>query len=485
MSIAPASLPSHAALSAAPEEVDAIFARQRTHAPTVRQSDAAQRKGKLRRLRDGLLAHREAFHTALQADLRKPAVETDLTEIKTTIDEVQYAIDHLDEWMAPSRVGTPRLYAGTRSEIRYEPKGVVLILAPWNYPLNLTLGPLVSAIAAGNCAVLKPSEHAPRTTALLHELIGELFDEREITVVPGGPDVAKALTHQPFDHIFFTGSPTIGRRVMKAAAEHLTSVTLELGGKSPALVDRTADLDRAARRIAWSKFVNAGQTCIAPDYVLVERGIHDALVNRLRDAIHSFYGASPAQQQASTDYARLAYDGHYTAVVDLLTDALAAGAQAAVGGHHDASDRFIAPTVLTDVPLDASIMQEEIFGPLLPIISVQTLDEALRIVNDRPVPLSLYLFTEREATIEAVLSRTTAGSTCINEGFLHFNNPALPFGGQGESGIGRGHGRRGFEAFSNERAVLRRSYGARLIESLFPPYGRFAKRLTDWLLRFS
>lgn len=484
MSTASASLPSHTALSASPEEVESIFARQRAHAPTVHQSDAAQRKGKLRRLRDGLLAHREAIHNALQADLRKPAVETDLTEIKTTIDELQYAIDHLDEWMAPTRVGSPLAYTGTRSEIRYEPKGVVLILAPWNYPLNLALGPLVSAIAAGNCAVLKPSEFAPRTTALLYELIAELFDEREITVVPGGSDVAETLTRQPFNHIFFTGSPTIGRRVMTAAAEHLTSVTLELGGKSPAIVDQTAALDPTARRIAWSKFVNAGQTCIAPDYVLVEHGVHDALIDRLRDAIHSFYGASPAQQQASDDYARLAYDGHYTAVVDLLTDALAAGAQVAVGGQHDASDRFVAPTVLTDVPLDASIMQEEIFGPLLPIIPFQTLEEALRIVNDRPAPLSLYLFTEREATIEAVLSRTTAGSTCINEGFLHYNNPALPFGGTGESGIGRGHGRRGFEAFSNERAVLRRTYGARLIEGLFPPYGRFAERLADWLLRW-
>ncbi len=482
MSNALSSLPPHDALSSSPSDVGPIVDRQRNHAPTVRSADAAQRKAKLRRLRDGLLSNRSAVQEALHADLQKPPVETDLTELKTTLDEIQHAIDHLNEWMAPTRVETPLLYTGTQSTIHYEPKGVVLILAPWNYPLNLTLGPLVSAIAAGNCAVLKPSEHAPRTTALVHDLIAELFDEREITVVPGGPDVAEALTREPFDHIFFTGSPTIGRRVMKAAAEHLTSVTLELGGKSPALVDRTASLKRAARRIAWSKFVNAGQTCIAPDYVLVERGVHDALVDHLRDAIHSFYGASPDQQKASDDYARLAYDGHYAAVVELLTDALSAGARVATGGHHTAGDRFVAPTLLTDVPLDAAVMQEEIFGPLLPIISFHTLDEALRIVNERPAPLSLYLFTERDATIDTVLSRTTAGSTCINEGFLHFNNPALPFGGKGESGIGRGHGRRGFEAFSNERSVLRRSYGARLIEPLFPPYGRLAERVTEWLL---
>jgi aldehyde dehydrogenase (NAD+) len=485
MPAAPPPHPTHEALSIAPSEVNAILNRQRAHAPVVRGSNAAQRKAKLQRLRDGLLSNRGAIQEALHADFQKPAVETDLTELKTTLDEITHAIDHLEEWMTPTRVKTPLLYTGTRSAVHYEPKGVVLILAPWNYPLNLTLGPLVSAIAAGNCAVLKPSEHAPRTTALLHELIAELFDEREITVVPGGPDVAEALTHEPFDHIFFTGSPAVGRNVMRAAAEHLTSVTLELGGKSPAIVDRTADLTQAARRIVWSKFVNAGQTCIAPDYVLVEHRVHDALIDRLCDTIHSFYGASASQQQASDDYARLAYDGHYDTVVGLLTDALRGGAHVATGGHHAADDRFVAPTVLTDVPLDAAVMQEEIFGPLLPVIPFQTMDEALRIVNERAAPLSLYLFTEHEATVDAVLSRTTAGSTCINEGFLHFNNPALPFGGKGESGIGRGHGRRGFEAFSNERAVLRRSYGARLIESLFPPYGRLSERLSDWILRRS
>ena len=478
------SLP-QANIAPSPERITALLQRQQAHAPTVRQTSASQRKAKLKRLQDGLWAYRDEIHQALQADLGKPSVETDLTEIKTTIDEIQHAIDHLDEWMAPTRVSTPLLYTGTRSEIHYEPKGVVLILAPWNYPLNLTLGPLVSAIAAGNCAILKPSEHAEQTAALLHKLIGSLFDEREITVVTGGPDVAEALTHQPFDHIFFTGSPTIGRHVMRAAAQHLTSVTLELGGKSPALVDRTTDLKRTAERIAWSKFVNAGQTCIAPDYVLVDAQVYDALVDRLRDAIHAFYGASPAQQQASDDYARLAYDGHYRTVVALLTEALSKGARVATGGHHDETDRFVAPTVLTDVPLDSRIMQEEIFGPLLPVLPYTSLDEALQIINERSAPLSLYLFSEREATIDEVLARTTAGSTCINEGFLHFNNPSLPFGGKGESGLGRGHGHHGFRAFSNERSVLRRSYGARLIDRLYPPYGRFAQRLSDWLLRLS
>lgn len=459
------------------------MAAQKAHAPRVRETTAERRKRNLIRLREGLLDQREALQRAVQEDLRKAPAETDLTELKPTLDEIRHAVDHLDDWMSPQRVGTPLLYTGTRSDIRYEPKGVVLIMAPWNYPITLTLGPLVSALAAGNCAILKPSEHAPHTASLLQEVIRDLFEEQHVAVVTGGPDVAEALTHQPFDHIYFTGSPTVGRRVMTAAAEHLTSVTLELGGKSPAIVDNTADLSRAAARIAWSKFVNAGQTCIAPDYVLVHEEAEDALVDEIQDAIHRFYGPSPDRQRASDDYARMAYDDHFENVVGLLTDALQAGAQVAAGGQHDAETRFVAPTVLTDVPLDTSIMQEEIFGPLLPLIPYTSLDDALRIVNERPEPLSLYLFTECTATEDAVLRRTTAGSTCINEGFLHFNHPELPFGGKGESGIGRGHGRHGFEAFSNERAVLRRSYASSLLTLFYPPYGSLSQRMIDALLR--
>jgi aldehyde dehydrogenase (NAD+) len=386
--------------------------------------------------------------------------------------------------MAPDRVGTPLLHTGTRSEVRYEPKGVVLIMAPWNYPLNLTLGPLVGALAAGNCAILKPSEHAPKTAALLADLIERLYDEREVTVVQGGPDVAQALTATPFDHIYFTGSPTVGRTVMKAAAEHLASVTLELGGKSPALVDATADLSHAAGRIAWCKFTNAGQTCIAPDYVLVEDNIRGSLVEHLADHVHQFYGPTPATRRASDDYARLIHDSHFESIVGLLSDAVERGATLAIGGQHDADERYVAPTVLTNVPLDADLMQQEIFGPLLPIIPYSSLDHALHIINERSPPLSLYLFTEDACTVDTILNRTSAGSTCVNEGVLHFNNPALPFGGKGESGIGRGHGRSAFEAFSNERAVLRRTYGADLIDLFYPPYSRFTQRIVDAVVRY-
>ena len=468
----------------APDEVGTIVSTLKAHAPTVRRTGAGPRRAKLQRLADTLLDRRDTVVEALHADFRKAPVEVDLTEIKAVTKEVEHAVAHLDEWMSPDRTASPLLFTGTRSEIHYEPKGVVLIMSPWNYPVNLTLGPLVGAIAAGNCAVLKPSEHAPRTAAVLDALIADVFDEREIRVVTGGPDVAEALTAQPFDHIYFTGSPAIGRRVMRAAAEHLTSVTLELGGKSPAVVDATADLDRAAGRIAWSKFTNAGQTCIAPDYVLVENRVHDALVDRLRARVHEFYGDTPAAQRRSPDYARLIHDAHYEKVVGLLTEALGAGATAAVGGHHDAEARYVAPTVLTDVPLDTRIMQEEIFGPVLPVLPYSTLDEAVGIINDRPAPLSLYAFTERAATVDQLLGETSAGSTCVNEGFIHFVNPTLPFGGKGESGLGRGHGRRGFREFSNERSVLRRTYGSELLRPLYPPYDRLTSRLADWVLRY-
>jgi len=470
--------------STSAEEIQRRVDALRDHAPAVRQTSVEQRKAKLRRLATALLDRRQVFYDALEADFRKAPVEVDLTEIKAVTKEAEHAMAHLEDWMKPDRVDSPLLFAGSRSEIQYEPKGVVLIMAPWNYPVNLTLGPLVGALAAGNCVALKPSEHAPHTAAALRKLIADLYEEREVTVFTGGTDVAKTLTAQPFDHIYFTGSPAVGRLVMTAAAEHLASVTLELGGKSPTVVDATADLKQAAGRIAWAKFTNAGQTCIAPDYLLVEDRVHDALIDQLRTHIHQFYGASEKAQQASDDYARLIHQGHFESVVGLLTNAVEAGATVAVGGAHDPETNFVAPTVLTDVPLEADIMQNEIFGPLLPILRYRSLDEAIEIINDRPPPLSIYVFSERESTVDTVLRRTTAGSTCVNEALLHFVHPNLPFGGKGESGIGRGHGYRSFQEFSNERSVLRRSYGSDFFQPLYPPYDRLTSRLADWVLRF-
>lgn len=460
-----------------------IFKAQRKHAAAVRATGAAQRRDKIQRLRQAVLARRYDIRAALHADFRKAPVEVDLTEVKAVADEALFAMDNLAEWMAPDRVKTPHLLVGTRSEIRYEPKGVALIVSPWNYPVNLTFGPLIAAIAAGNCAVLKPSEYTPNASALMREMVAELFDPREITLVEGDKNVAQALLKLPFDHIYFTGSPAVGKIVMRAAAEHLASVTLELGGKSPAIVDRTADLEDAAAKIAWGKFTNVGQTCIAPDHVYVHHDVHDAFVERVREAIRTYYGATPAEQRASEDYGRLVNEAHFGHIQRLFEDAVAAGATVAAGGQHAADTRYFAPTVLTDIAPGADLMEKEIFGPLLPVLRFQSLGDVIDDVNGRPNPLAAYVFSEDDTPVERVLSRTTVGGTAINDVLLHYMNPHLPFGGAGNSGIGSGHGVYAFREFSNERAVLRRTAGSKLMRPMYPPYGRVTQKLVDWVMR--
>lgn len=427
---------------------------------------------------------RDDIRAATYADFKKAPQETDLTEIKIVAEFADFAQKHVADWMAPETVDTPRTFVGTRSEIHYEPKGVVLIISPWNYPFTLTLAPLISALAAGNCAILKPSEYTPHSARLMREMIDELFDEREVALVEGDKTVAQELLKQPFDHIHFTGSPAVGRKVMKAAADHLTSVTLELGGKSPTIVDETADVADAARKIAWGKFTNTGQTCIAPDYVLVHERKHDALVEGLRQNIRSFYGPSAKAQRTSPDYARLVNDRHFKRVQSLYAEALDDGAHLAAGGDAAADERYFAPTLLTDVPRDTALMHEEIFGPILPILTYETLDDALDLINSKPNPLTLYLFTSSAATEEAVLQRTKAGNTCINDTLINYFNPYLPFGGAGHSGMGKSHGYFGFKAFSNERAVLRRTAGSSIMKMLYPPYHTAKRKVIDWLVKY-
>jgi len=461
--------------------IDRIFAAQKAHAPALRQTDAAQRKAKIDRLRNGVVARREAIRAALDADFRKPEVETDLTEVKAVADEASFAIDHLESWMQPETVKTPPLLLGTRSEIHYQSRGVVLILSPWNYPFNLTFGPLVAALAAGNCVVLKPSEYTPNASRVMREIVAELFDEREVALVEGDKEVAQHLLQKPFDHIYFTGSPAVGKIVMQAAAEHLTSVTLELGGKSPTIVDDTADVRTAATKVAWGKFTNAGQTCIAPDHVYVHARQHDAFVREVRAAIHRFYGATAEARRSTPDYARLVNDNHFQRIRRFFDDAVTAGATVAAGGEHDAEDRYFAPTVLTNVPDAADVLCDEIFGPILPVVPYRSLEDVLAAINARPNPLALYLFTESDATAETVRTRTSAGGTCVNDVLLHYMNPHLPFGGAGHSGMGAAHGEYAFREFSHTRPVLTRSFGSKLIENVYPPYSSLTRRIVDWI----
>lgn len=462
--------------------IEEVFARQRAHAPRLAATSAAERREKLRRIVDWIEANREAIHRAGHDDFRKPAAEVDLTEVYPVLVEARHAIRHVAGWMKPKRVWPTLAMASTRSQIVYEPRGTALVISPWNYPINLTLCPLVSSIAAGNATILKPSEATPHASALLRRMVEELFEEDEVALFEGEADVARALLDQPFDHVFFTGSPAIGKLVMKAAAENLTTVTLELGGKSPVIVDRSAHLEDTAQKTVWGKFLNQGQTCIAPDYVLVERSRHDDLVAELGRSIERFYGEDEAARKASSDLARIVDERHYRRLVDLLDQSVARGARVAVGGGRDAAEHFLEPTVLVDVPLDSPAMREEIFGPILPVVPFDDLDAAIEIVRSRPKPLALYAFGDRRST-DRIVAETSAGGTCTNDVALHFLHPNLPFGGVNHSGHGASHGEWGFRAFSHERPVLRH-HRFSVLQWMAPPYVGRSRKLIDWTVRF-
>ena len=410
-----------------------LFARQQARAEALRREAVSSRAARLRRLDDWITANRTAIQDALYADFRKPAAETDITEIWSAQTELRHTLRHLSRWAAPRKVGTPLALVGTRGWVQLEPKGVCLIIAPWNYPFYLAVDPLISALAAGNAVILKPSEMTPTVAALLSRMCRELFEEAEVTVVEGDKDVATELLQLPFDHIFFTGSPQVGKIVMRAAAEHLTSVTLELGGKSPAVVDETANLRDAAEKIIWGKGVNAGQTCVAPDYVLVHENARDQLLEEMRGVVSRFYSPDGQPVAESESYARIVNAHHYERLAGLLDDARAHGTPVALGGRTDASQCFMEPTVLLSPPPESRVMQEEIFGPLLPVLTFRNLMEAVDEVNARPKPLALYVFTEDAENQRYLLQNIPAGGSCVNETILHLAHPDLPFGGFGNS----------------------------------------------------
>ncbi len=459
----------HFARALALDELERVYAKQLARREAVASTTARERIEKLRRFRRAMFSHRAELHAALWEDYRKPAPEVDLSEIYPVVGEARHAMAHLRRWMKPRRVPAPLSLLGSRSRVVYEPKGVVLIISPWNFPVNLTFGPLVSAIAAGNCAMVKPSEMTPHTSACMKRIVGELFDESEVAIIEGDATVAEALLKKKFDHIFFTGSPAVGKIVMKAAAEHLTSVTLELGGKSPVIVDRTANLGEAARKIAWGKFLNSGQICIAPDYLLVDEAVHAPFVEKLRAAIH-----------AETGW--LVNDRHAARVKRLFEGAVDRGAAVVSGGTFDG--RRVAPTILENVAPDAPVMQEEIFGPLLPIVPYRTLDDALRVINEREKPLVLYVFSRSRAVVREVLRRTRAGGTAVNDTLVQFYQHNLPFGGVGNSGIGKSHGFFGFEAFSNARGVLEQPTRFSAIQLFYPPYTKLKQKLIDFTIKY-
>jgi aldehyde dehydrogenase (NAD+) len=422
------------------------------------------RKAQLQRLIDMLKENADAIVRALHDDFGKPELEAFTTDVSSVAMEAKLAIKKLPRWTRPRKVSTPLQVQPGKSRIVSEPLGVVLIISPWNYPVQLLFSPLVGAIAAGNCAVLKPSEVTPHTSALIAEIVPRYLDRDCIRVVEGAVEETTELLEQRFDHILYTGNGAVARIVMEAAAKHLTPVTLELGGKSPCLVDASANLEVAARRIAWGKFLNSGQTCVAPDYVLVEESVEEELLGQIKKAVEQFYGSDP---HATADYGRIVNVRHHRRVAGLLKDA----GDIYMGGTTNEDDRYIAPTVLRNVDPDAAIMREEIFGPILPVLKVKNIDEAISFVTAREKPLALYLFSERAETQQMVIDRTSSGGVCVNATIFHIANHHLPFGGVGPSGTGAYHGESSFHTFSHQKSVLTKS--TRLdLKVMYPPYTR-------------
>lgn len=464
------------------EALRSLLAEQRKFAPRVRAQKAPERIAKLKAMQAYLdaPANKQALIAALHQDFRKPEVETLTSELGTVLSHIRYVTAHLKRWMEPTKLPAPLALTGMRNYIMYEPKGCALIIAPWNYPLNLALIPLVYAIAAGCTAVVKPSEFSPATTAFIDKMLRALFPENEVAVVTGEGDTSAFLTTLPFDHIFFTGSPAIGKKVMAAAAKNLTSVTLELGGKSPAIIDRGVDLKKSAENSVWGKCFNAGQTCIAPDYLLVHESIAADYVAALSKAITRFYGADV---QASDSYARIINDRHFDRIKGLLDDAVKQGATVAHGGQTDAADRFIAPTILTGVTEKMGVMQEEIFGPVWPVLTYKTLEEAIAIINRQPKALAFYIQSNNRSTIKKLLAETSSGGALINEYLLGGGSASVPFGGVNNSGIGKSFGLHGFVEFSNERPVMHRRFLD--LSVAYPPYTdkvvKLVRRIYRWL----
>lgn len=459
----------------------AMFRQQQLYRSEAARSTARERIDKLKRLRAALMRYQQELRDAMWADFRKPATEVDLSEIYPVTSEIRFAIRNLRRWMAPRPAGTPLVLFGGRSYVQYQPKGVVLILSPWNYPINLTLAPLVWAIAAGNTAILKPSESIPHTSSVLKKIIDDAFDAREVALLEGGIETAKMLLALPFNHIFFTGAPEIGKLVMKAAAEHLASVTLELGGKTPTIIDKTADLDTAVSRIAWAKFLNAGQTCVAPDYIFVHESREAAFLEKLTKTLETFYGPDA---KGTHDYARIVSGRHYERLAGYLEEALQQGARLIYGGQTDESQAYISPTILADVPMEARIMREEIFGPLLPVFTYKKLEEPLRVINAGEKPLALYIYSKNRKNTRYVMEHTRAGTSCINHSAVQFGNPYLPFGGDNNSGFGKSHGRYGFEAFSNARAIYKQVLPFNASDLLTAPYTRWKQKIMDLVIKW-
>lgn len=461
------------------DNLQALFDVQSAHRWTMAQSKASERKAMLLALKKEIISRREEIKAAMYADFKKPYAESELTEIHTSIDEINFAVKKLSKWMKPKTVKTPITLFGSKSFIQYEAKGVVLVLAPWNYPFSLLINPLVAAIAAGNCVIARPSEKTPHTAKILESVIGNVFSEKIAKVVIGEIDLAEKLLELPFDHIFFTGSTQVGRVVMTAAAKHLTPVTLELGGKSPVIIDSDVNLEDCVEKLSWGKFMNGGQTCVAPDYVFIPEDLKAEFIQLFKKQIQKNFGESSSERLNTPDFARMVDAKAYARLASKIKDE-----KKLLEDTPQADKKFIPPTLLTDVTLNSPVMEDEIFGPILPLLTYKKLDTVIEYIRSNPKPLALYVFSKNKKMIKNVLRSTTSGGVVVNHVVVHLANPNLPFGGVGHSGMGSYHGEFGFKTFSHERAVLSQGRFS-LLNLYFPPYttaiSKFAFRLLRWL----
>ena len=454
--------------------IENIVAAQRAYFSKEETLDVSFRKAALRKLRDTILARESEINEALFRDLNKSASESYMCEVGMTLAELNYVLSHVDRWAKKHPVLTPLAQFHARSFTVHNPYGVVLIMSPWNYPFMLTMEPLIGALAAGNCCVVKPSAYAPATSAIIRDILSSCFPPEYVCVVEGGRKENQALLDQRFDYIFFTGGVTVGKEVMRRAAEHLTPVSLELGGKSPCIVDGTARLDLAAKRLAFGKLLNCGQTCVAPDYLLIDRKIKDEFLGYLKKHILSMIGEDALQNEK---YVRMVNRRHYERVLGLIDPA-----KVIFGGKGDPDTLHIQPTIMDNVTPDDAVMQEEIFGPVLPVIAYDSIDEAIALINSREHPLALYLFSEDKAVQELFLKAVPFGGGCINDTIIHLATSRMGFGGVGQSGMGCYHGKRSFDTFSHEKSIVQKSTWMDM-PVRYMPYGKLKDKLLRMFLR--
>lgn len=453
-----------------------VFEFQQKNKHILQCSTARQRIEKLKQLRSAIEDFEEQIYAALKSDLRKSRFESALTEVFFTLSEIDFAIKHLKKWMKPKKVHRTFTSLLATNRIYYEPKGVCLIISPWNYPFQLIMSPLISAIAAGNCIILKPSEISSHVSSVITQLIQKTFKQDEIACFEGDRALSEFLLALPFDHIFFTGSTSVGKLVMQAASKNLSSITLELGGKSPVIIDDTADIKDAATKIAWGKLINAGQTCIAPDHVFVHRSKMEEFIQAYKAAVISQFFNKKGKLD-TVQYTKIINQNHTERLMALITDAVDQGATITWGGEVVWSEMTIYPTLLCDVPLDSKVMQEEIFGPILPLIPYDDLEFPLNTINRKSKPLALYIFSKNKLNVKRLLTSTTSGGACVNDVIIHVSNPNLPFGGVNGSGMGSCHGIFGFKTFSHERSVVFQS-SLNMSKLIYPPYTK-----KNWLMK--